>query len=40
MLSGTRVRPPQLDEFLMRGDAPLRADDLRACGYTEADLAP
>ncbi len=40
MLSGTPVKPPQLDEFLMRGDAVWRADDLAACGFTEADLAP
>ena len=38
MLSGTSVRPPQLDEFLMPSDAPLRADDLRALGWTERDL--
>ena len=25
MLAGTRVKPPQLDEFLMPSDAPLRA---------------
>jgi uncharacterized damage-inducible protein DinB len=38
MLSGTTVRPPQLDEFLMPSDAPLRVDDLRALGWTERDL--
>ena len=32
MLSGTRVAPPQLDEFLLANDAPLRAADLAALG--------
>ena len=40
MLSGTSVKPPQLDEFLMRTDAVFRVDDLAAVGMTEADLAP
>lgn len=40
MLSGTRVAPPQLDEFLLAGDAPLRAADLAALGYSEAALWP
>jgi uncharacterized damage-inducible protein DinB len=30
MLAGTDVAPPQLDEFFLEQDAPLRADDLRA----------
>jgi uncharacterized damage-inducible protein DinB len=38
MLAGTGVAPPQLDEFLMPSDAPLRVDDLRALGWTERDL--
>lgn len=38
MLAGTNVRPPQLDEFLMAGDASRRAPDLAALGWTEADL--
>ena len=38
MLAGTSVEPPQLDEFLMPSDAPLRVDDLRALGWTERDL--
>ncbi|MEO6362039.1 MAG: DinB family protein [Caldimonas sp.] len=38
MLSGTEVAPPQLDEFLMPSEAPLRADDLRALGWIEATL--
>jgi uncharacterized damage-inducible protein DinB len=35
MLAGTAVPPPQLDEFFLRQDAPLRADDLRALGFAE-----
>ena len=38
MLAGTSVRPPQLDEFLMPSEAHLRADDLRALGWSEAQL--
>jgi uncharacterized damage-inducible protein DinB len=38
MLSGTAAAPPQLDEFLMPSDAPLRAADLQALGWREADL--
>jgi uncharacterized damage-inducible protein DinB len=30
MLSGTSVKPPQLDEFFLIQDLPLRADELRA----------
>jgi uncharacterized damage-inducible protein DinB len=30
MLSGTHVPPPQLDEFLLAGDAPLRAAEVAA----------
>ena len=33
MLSGTSVAPPQLDEFFLEQDAPLRADDLSALGW-------
>jgi uncharacterized damage-inducible protein DinB len=36
MLAGTAVAPPQLDEFFLRQDAPLRAADLRALGCAEA----
>jgi uncharacterized damage-inducible protein DinB len=32
MLAGTAVSPPQLDEFFMRGDLPLRESELRALG--------
>ena len=35
MLAGTAVKPPQLDEFLMPSDAPLRVTDLAALGWTE-----
>lgn len=38
MLSGTSVAPPQLDEFIVRGDAPTRVDDLAALGWSEEDL--
>jgi uncharacterized damage-inducible protein DinB len=36
MLAGTEVAPPQLDEFLMPSEAHLRADDMRALGWSEA----
>jgi uncharacterized damage-inducible protein DinB len=35
MLSGTRVKPPQLDEFFSVGEAPLRAAEFAALGWTE-----
>jgi uncharacterized damage-inducible protein DinB len=35
MLAGTEVAPPQLDEFFLQQDAPLRADDLRALGLSQ-----
>ena len=37
MLAGTRVKPPQLDEFLMSGDRAFRdrADDMAVLGWTE-----
>ena len=35
MLSDTGVAPPQLDEFLLANDAPLRAADLAALGWSE-----
>ncbi len=38
MLSGTSVKPPQLDEFFMADDAAARSADLIALGWTEADL--
>jgi uncharacterized damage-inducible protein DinB len=38
MLSGTSAAPPQLDEFLMAGEAHLRRADLKALGWSEATL--
>lgn len=38
MLSDAGIRPPQLDDFLMAEDAPVRAEDLAALGWTEATL--
>jgi len=38
MLAGTGVAPPQLDEFFCRWDAPLRASDFRALGFSEAAI--
>ncbi|MGZ5034021.1 MAG: DinB family protein [Usitatibacter sp.] len=35
MLSGTRVKPPQLDEFFCTGEAHLRAADFAELGFTE-----
>lgn len=35
MLSGTSVKPPQLDEFFMRDDLALRRDELRELGLPE-----
>ena len=32
MLAGTRVKPPQLDEFFLAGEEELRRDELRALG--------
>ena len=38
MLSGTTVEPPQLDEFLLATDAPLRATDLQELNIGESDM--
>ena len=38
MLSSTRVAPPQLDEFFAAGEAPLRADEFKNLGWTEATI--
>ncbi len=39
MLSGTRAAPPpQLDEFFSAGEAPLRAGDFAALGFTESRI--
>jgi uncharacterized damage-inducible protein DinB len=35
MLSGTSVKPPQLDEFFLAGEGHLRRDELRALGLPE-----
>lgn len=40
MLSGTSVAPPQLDEFYSVGEAPLRAAEFAALGWTEATVWP
>ncbi|HWL87869.1 MAG TPA: DinB family protein [Polyangiaceae bacterium] len=32
MLAGTSVKPPQLDDFFLRGDLPLRETELRELG--------
>ncbi|MBL8674358.1 MAG: damage-inducible protein DinB [Rhodospirillales bacterium] len=38
MLSATDVKPPQLDEFFAVGEAPLRAAEFAALGWTEATV--
>jgi uncharacterized damage-inducible protein DinB len=38
MLAGTAVKPPQLDEFFCTGEAPLRAADFEALGFSEARI--
>jgi len=35
MLSGTTIKPPQLDEFLMPSDAGFRVADMQALGWSE-----
>ena len=35
MLSGTSIRPPQLDEFVPNEEAPLRASEFNDLGWTE-----
>ncbi len=35
MLAGTHIMPPQLDDFFLAGDLPLRRDELRALGLPE-----
>jgi hypothetical protein len=39
MLSGTHVQPPQLDEFLLGGDAELRAEEVAALGLGDDDAS-
>src|SRR4029077_8547928 len=38
MLSGTSVKPPQLDEFFSVAEAPLRAVEFNEFGWTEARI--
>ncbi len=38
MLSGTHVKPPQLDEFIMPSDASFRVMDMSALGWTEREV--
>ncbi len=38
MLAGTRVAPPQLDEFFPADDAALRGEDLAALGWSEEEI--
>ncbi len=38
MLSGSSVKPPQLDEFVMPSDAQFRVQDLAELGWTEDQL--
>jgi uncharacterized damage-inducible protein DinB len=38
MLSGSAVKPPQLDEFLMPSDAKFRVVDMAALGWSQADV--
>lgn len=38
MLAGSEVAPPQLDEFLMPSEAHLREPEMKALGWSEAEL--
>ncbi|MBL3518851.1 hypothetical protein ELP34_28460, partial [Klebsiella pneumoniae] len=38
MLSGTSVAPPQLDEFWLTEEAPLRRSEFEALGIDERDV--
>ena len=38
MLAGTQVKPPQLDEFLMRVDEPFRVMEMSSLGWTEREV--
>lgn len=38
MLSATDVAPPQLDEFFVTEDAPLRVEEFRQLGWEEAEI--
>ena len=38
MLSGTHVKPPQLDEFILRVDEPFRVMEMSSLGWSERDV--
>ena len=40
MLAGTSIKPPQLDEFILDGqaDTGARVPEMTALGWTEAEL--
>jgi uncharacterized damage-inducible protein DinB len=38
MLAATSVKPPQLDEFFVAEDAPLRRDEFRQLGWSEEEI--
>ena len=38
MLSGTHVKPPQLDEFILRVDEPFRVMEMSALGWNEREV--
>jgi hypothetical protein len=38
MLSGTSIKPPQIDEFIVADDAASRADVMQRLGLTEAEI--
>ncbi len=38
MLSGTHVKPPQLDEFILRVDEPFRVMEMSALGWSEREV--
>ena len=40
MLAGTAVKPPQLDEFFLAEEAPLRAEEVAVLGLREGDIWP
>lgn len=40
MLAGTRIKPPQIDEFFMVGEAPLRAAEFSELGFRETEIWP
>ena len=38
MLSGTHVKPPQTDEFILRVDEPFRVMEMSSLGWTEREV--